>query len=122
MVDAKFLVHSNLGDIQIAISLVGGGAEANIDRWINQMESEAQKKPIRKQRIIGGIDSQMVDCSGTFSGHLLSSIPKRNCRLIGILIPRKQKHLAIKLVGPAGAVASYQEEFDSFLDSLTFEQ
>jgi hypothetical protein len=121
MVDSKYRVPTEQGDIQVTISLVRGGAEANIDRWINQMETKPNEGPSRQTRTIAGVEAHLVDCTGTFSGHLMSSISSRDCRLIGIIVPRPPKDLSIKLVGPAKAVASYEKEFDEFLNSLDLE-
>ena len=120
LVEAKYLIHTQLGDIQVTIGHIKGGAEANINRWIEQMSFDPSDAPVRKRSPVGGIDSHWVDCFGNFGGQLLSSIPPRNCRLIGVIIPRTPKDLAVKIVGPGAAVSGFQPELDRFFGALEF--
>ena len=47
---------------------IGGGVEANINRWIGQFEPADAPKAKQKKETINGLDVTMVDLTGTFKG------------------------------------------------------
>ena len=100
---------------------IGGGVQANIDRWAGQFE-QTDRPPIQKQGTINGLLVTTVDVSGTFKGGGAmmgqSSGPKASYRLLGAIAEAPEGEVFFKLTGPAKTVAAAQNEFQTMLKSL----
>lgn len=117
MVDSKFLIPSDHGEMEITLTSMGGGIQANLDRWVGQVGREPGDEPSWSTVDVAGIESRMVDVRGSFNSTVGSSPgAKEDWRLIGIAIPLPRDFF-VKLVGPREAVVEFQEELDEFLKS-----
>ncbi len=122
---ATYLIPAAAGDSEGAECAVfiniGGGVQANIDRWIGQFE-KTDGSPIQKQETINGLPVTTVDVSGTFKGGGpmmgQSSAPKAGYRLLGAIVEGPEGELYFKLTGPAKTVTAAQGEFQAMLKSL----
>ncbi len=122
---ATYLIPAAKGDSEGAECAVfenlGGGVQANIDRWIGQFE-KADSAPAQKQETINGLNVTTVDVSGTFKGggQMMgqSSGPKAGYRLLGAIAEGPGGEVFFKLTGPAKTVAAAQGEFQAMLKSL----
>jgi hypothetical protein len=47
---------------------IGGGVQANIDRWIGQFDQADAAKAKQKKETINGFPVTLVDLTGTFAG------------------------------------------------------
>jgi hypothetical protein len=122
---ATYLIPAAAGDSEDAECAVfmniGGGVQANIDRWAGQFE-QTDSPPIQKQGTINGLLVTTVDVSGTFKGGGAmmgqSSAPKASYRLLGAIAEAPEGEVFFKLTGPAKTVAAAQNEFQTMLKSL----
>jgi hypothetical protein len=122
---ATYLIPAAAGDSEDAECAVfmniGGGVQANIDRWAGQFE-KTDSPPIQKQGTINGLLVTTVDVSGTFKGGGAmmgqSSGPKASYRLLGAIAEAPEGEVFFKLTGPAKTVAAAQNEFQAMLKSL----
>ncbi len=122
---ATYLIPAASGDSEGAecavFKNIGGGVQANIDRWVGQFEKTADA-PKQKKETINGFPVTTVDLTGTFKGGgpMMSqpSGPKPNYRLLGAIVEAPEGEVFFKLTGPAKTVAAAQGEFQSLLKSL----
>ncbi len=98
----------------------GGGAEANIERWIGQFESDAASK--RSTRDVGGVKVSLVEVTGTYlapSGPMMqSSAAKTGYQLLGAVVEGPQGSVFFKLTGPQKDVKAARADFDAMVGSL----
>jgi hypothetical protein len=132
---AQFALPRAPGDPQDAELVIyyfggsGGTVDANIQRWIGQMEqpdgrpSSAVAKQSR--RTINGLAATLVDVSGTYVAEMRPGSTERhdspNFRLRAAVIETANGPYFIKLTGPASTVAAHEENFEQFLSSLKYQ-
>ena len=105
---------------------IGGGVQANVDRWIGQFEqadgSASKDKAKTKQETINGMPVTIIDLGGTYKGGGVAmgqpSAPKPGYRLLGAIAEAPSGPVYFKLTGPAKTVAAAQNEFQTMLKSL----
>lgn len=115
MVDSKYIIPTENGDMEMTLTSMGGGADLNIDRWVGQVGRAPGEEPSFSTIDVAGIESRMVDVRGSYNSTVgASKGPQEDWRLIGLVIPM-QKDFTIKLVGPREAVVEFQDELDAFL-------
>jgi hypothetical protein len=131
---AQFVVPRAAGDTADAELVVyyfggtGGSVDANIDRWIGQMEQPdgrpSSAVAIRSRRTVNGLDLTLVDVSGTYVAEISPGSPQRhnspNFRLRAVVVPTPKGPYFIKLTGPAKTVAASEPLFERFLASLKY--
>jgi hypothetical protein len=106
----------------------GGTVEANIDRWVGQMQqpdgrpSKAVAK--RQSRTINGMKVTLVDVPGTYVAEMTPGAAPRhnspNFHLRAAVIETTNGPYFIKLTGPAKTIAASEKSFDAFLSSVKF--
>jgi hypothetical protein len=132
---AQFAVPRAAGDAQDAELVVyyfggtGGTVEANIDRWVGQMQqpdgrpSSAVLK--RQARTINGLKVTIVDVPGTYVAEVTPGSPQRHnspgFHLRAAVIETANGPYFIKLTGPAKTVASSEKPYEAFLSSIKFQ-
>ena len=131
---AQFVLPRTAGDTADAELIVyyfggsGGSVDANIDRWIGQMQqpdgraSSAVAK--RSTRTVNGLPVTLVDVSGTYVAEMSPGSPQRhnspNFRLRAAVVTTPNGPYFIKLTGPAATVAAADPAFEQFLSSLKY--
>jgi hypothetical protein len=91
----------------------GGGTQANIDRWINQMKqpdgTQSAAKAKSETLTVNGLKVTTVDVLGTYSAEMTpgtgSISNNANYRMRGAVIETPKGSYFVKLVGPAKTVA-----------------
>jgi hypothetical protein len=132
---AQFALPHAPGDTQDAELVIyyfggsGGTVDANIQRWIGQMEqpdgrpSSAVAKQSR--RTINGLAATLVDVSGTYVAENRPGSTERhnspNFRLRAAVIETANGPYFIKLTGPASTVSAHEKNFEQFLSSLKYQ-
>lgn len=119
-VDAELVVYYFGGS--------GGTIEANIERWIGQMQQPDGKpsNTVAKQskRALNGLAATLVDVSGTYVAEMTPGSKERynrpNFRLRAVVIETPNGPYFIKLVGPSGTVAAHERAFEQFLASVQY--
>jgi hypothetical protein len=132
---AEFVIPHAAGDSEDAELIVyyfgaqgGGSAQANIDRWIGQMQrpdGQPVKDSARTQsRTINGLTVTTVDVSGTYVAEVRPGssehYKKPGFTLSAAVVTTPNGAYYIKLTGPARTVAAAQRAYDDFLGSLSF--
>ena len=101
---------------------IGGGVQANIDRWIGQFDQADAAKAKQKKETINGFPVTTVDLTGTFAGGGMAmgqpATKKANYRLLGAIIEGSSGEVFFKLTGPAKTIAAAQSEFQEMLKSV----
>jgi hypothetical protein len=131
---AQFALPRATGDAQDAELVVyyfggaGGTVEANIDRWVGQMQQPDGKPSSavmkRQARTINGLKVTMVDVAGTYIAEMTPGASERhhdaNFRLRAVVVETVNGAYYIKLTGPAKTVGARETEFESFVASVKF--
>ena len=121
VIESKYTIPHDQGNMEITLTTMGGGAQSNISRWIGQISLEPGEEPTIESKKVGDKDASWADVRGTFNARVGEDRgPHKDWRLVGIVIPNRPKDFTIKLVGPRQAMADYYEKFQSFLDSAKY--
>jgi hypothetical protein len=129
---ATYLVPATGGDsegAECAIFLnIGGGVQANIDRWIGQFNqpdgSPSTGKARQERETINGFAVTTVDLTGTFNaggmamGMAQPSTPKAGYRLLGAIVESPGGEVFFKMTGPEKTMGAAQKEFRTLLQSI----
>ena len=98
----------------------GGDTEANITRWIRQIDSPTGQ-PVRDQFQVRGLTIKLVDVTGTLKASPMGVGPKTpqpNSRLLGAVVEGPGGPWFFKITGPDATVKEQHDTFLAFLKSL----
>jgi hypothetical protein len=106
----------------------GGNVQANIDRWINQMQqsdgSASKDKAKTGDLTVNGLKVSTVDVSGTYTAEMSPGSGDHhnnaNYRLRAAVIETPKGNYFAKLVGPTNTVAKWDQAFNDYLKSFEF--
>jgi hypothetical protein len=133
---AEFVIPRTAGDPEDAELVVyyfgaqgGGGPQANIDRWIGQMQradgGPAKDSARTGSRTINGLTVSSVDVSGTYVAEVrpgaTEHFNKPDFRLMAAVVETPRGPYYVKLTGPARTVAAATAAYEAFLGSLRFQ-
>jgi hypothetical protein len=114
---AVFQVKDGNRKAEVAVTIVGGGVKANIDRWRGQVglgpiDEEKMTKEVTPM-MVGGNPALFVD---------LSVDGKADRKgILGAVVRRGPEDWFFKLDGPADIAAKQKSAFEAFLKSVRFE-
>jgi hypothetical protein len=106
----------------------GGATQANIDRWVGQMQqpdgSASKDKAKTADQTINGLKVSTVDVTGIYTAEMSPGSGDRhnnaNYRLRGAVIETPKGNYFVKLVGPANTVAKWDQAYNDYLKSFEF--
>jgi len=106
----------------------GGPAQANIDRWIGQMQqpdgSSSKEKAKTESLTVHGLAVNTVDVLGNYSGGMSpDSAPaekKAIYRLRAAVIETPGGNFYVKLTGPEKTVAHWDQAYTDYIKSFEF--
>lgn len=106
----------------------GGTAEANIDRWISQMQQAdggASKDKAKTENLaVNGLKVATVDVVGRYTAEMAPGsgtfYDNANYRLRAAVIETPKGNYFVKLVGPAKTVGRWEQSFTDYLKSVDF--
>jgi hypothetical protein len=106
----------------------GGTAQANIDRWISQMEqpdgSSSKDKARTESLTINGLKVTTVDVSGTYTAEMApgsgSFHNDANYRLRAAVIETPKGNYFVKLAGPQKTIVRWEQSYTDYLKSFEF--
>jgi hypothetical protein len=106
----------------------GGSTQANIDRWINQMQqpdgSASKDKAKTDNMTVNGLKVTTVDVTGTYTAEMAPGSGDRHnnadYRLRAAVIETPKGSYFAKLVGPAKTIARWDQSFNDYLKSFEF--
>jgi len=134
IVGHEFAIPAAEGDESVGrltIMGAGGSIQANVDRWIGQFEqpdgSRTKNDAKVAEKEIAGQKVRFVDLSGTYQdrprGPFGPAVPRKDYRMLGAIVQTKGKgNFFIKLYGPSKTIASAEEQFQGFVESLQANQ
>jgi hypothetical protein len=100
----------------------GGGADANIQRWVAQMGGEGSLKNRKNMKTTAGADAILAELEGSYSamsptdGSPLPS--KSNYKMLGAFIPSAGGEVYLKLTGPKETVDAQKAAFEKMVESF----
>lgn len=127
---ATYLIPAAAGDSEggecAVFANIGGGVQANLDRWVGQFElpggGNPQEKVKTKKETINGLAVTTIDLTGTFKGGGMAmgqpSPPKTGYRLLGAIIEAPGGEIFFKMTGPAKTIAAAEKDFQALLNSV----
>lgn len=106
----------------------GGSAQANIDRWINQIKqpdgTDSKEKAKTEALTINGLQVNTVDVLGNYAGGMSpDSAPRNNqaiYRLRAAVIETPKGSYFVKLTGPEKTIAHWDQAYTDYLKSFEF--
>lgn len=100
----------------------GGGTEANIQRWIGQMEVAAGSEPTRETfELDNGYQVSWVEVAGTLQPSMMGtgpSEPQPDSLLLGAVVEGPGGPWFFKATGPEATLAPEREEFKEMLRGI----
>ena len=129
---AEFVVPRAPGDGEDAEVIIyyfggtGGSADANVDRWVGQVQqpdgSPSKDKAKREQQTINGLKVTLVDVSGTYVAEVRPGSTERHnkpgFRVRAAVVETPKGPYYVKMTGPSKTVAAAEPDFAAFLRSL----
>jgi hypothetical protein len=106
----------------------GGTPQANVDRWISQMQqpdgSPSKDKAKTETLTINGLKVTTVDVTGTYTAEMApgsgSFHNDDNYRLRAAVIETPKGNYFVKLTGPEKTVARWEQAYTDYLKSFVF--
>ena len=106
----------------------GGSAQANIDRWIGQMQqpdgSDSKTKSRTDSLTVNGLKVTTVDVTGTYTAEMTPGSGTfhndENYRLRAAVIETPKGNYFVKLAGPAKTIARWDQSYNDYLKSFEF--
>jgi hypothetical protein len=131
---AEFIIPRAPGDAEDAELIIyyfGTGAgtiDANIDRWIGQIQqpdgSATAAKAKRTTQTVNGLAVTMVDASGTYVAEMRPGSTDRynkpGFRLRAAVVETARGPYYVKMTGPAKTIGAADAAFTAFLGSLRY--
>lgn len=97
-----------------------GGLAMNINRWRGEMGVQAPLDDAGVEALptieVLGVEGTLLDLEGDFQG--TGGPPQQGARMLGVVCPRPNEVVFIKMVGPADVIAKQRAAFLAFCTSL----
>ena len=106
----------------------GGAVQANIDRWISQMQqpdgSASKDKARTETSTVNGLKITSVDVSGTYTAEMAPGTPGQrndaNYRMRAAVVETPKGNYFLKIVGPAKTMDHWEQSVTDFVKSVEF--
>jgi hypothetical protein len=106
----------------------GGAIQANIDRWISQIQqpdgSSSKDKAKTEATTVNGLKVTTVDVAGTYTAEMAPGTGNQrndaNYRLRAAVIETPKGNYFLKLVGPAKTMGHWEQSVTDFVKSFEF--
>jgi len=117
---AELHVPNPEGDASVAaISVAGGGAQMNIDRWVGQFSNPAgEVVSSRETRQLAGHTVHLVEMSGEYHGMGMRPPEPDTMMRAAIVEQPSGQHLFIKMTGPIAHMQTLGEGWETMISSL----
>ena len=132
---AQYKLPKTEGDPEDALLVVyyfgatqGGAVQANIDRWISQMQqsdgSASKDKAKTENQTVNGLKVTSVDVAGTYTAEMAPGTPSQrhdaSYRMRAAVIETPKGNYFLKLVGPAKTMDHWEQSVSDFVKSFEF--
>ncbi|MCI0489488.1 MAG: hypothetical protein L0229_23090 [Blastocatellia bacterium] len=106
----------------------GGSVQANLDRWIGQMEQpdggSSKEKATTETMTVNGLNATLLDVQGTYTAEMMPGggdrHNKSNYRMRAAVVETPRGAYFVKLVGPANTISRWDQAYMSFIKSFEF--
>lgn len=106
----------------------GGSVQANIDRWLGQMQqadgSDSRDKAKTENLTVNGLKVTTVDVTGRYTAEMSPGngtfADKPNYRLRAAIVETPKGAYFAKLVGPEKTVVRWDQSFNDYVKSFEF--
>jgi hypothetical protein len=106
----------------------GGSPQANIDRWIGQMQqpdgSDSKAKAKTETMTVNGLKVTTVDVTGLYTAEMAPGSKTfhndANYRLRAAVIETPKGNYFVKLAGPEKTIARWDQSYNDYLKSFEF--
>jgi hypothetical protein len=119
---AQATIAGSAGPGQLAVFYFGpgggGGLDANIDRWISQMELAPGASTERQTFAAGALQVTAIDLSGTLKASTIGSFPNTDqpgYRMLAAVVEGPGGPWFLRAVGPEATMAEQREAFFAML-------
>ncbi len=127
IVEKEFSIPSADGDGRCTIMQATGSFEANVERWIGQVQqadgSSSKDKAKTATKKVGELEVQTFDLAGTYLDSRGPGTPvtkKEKYRvMVGVVNTKKSGAYFIKFYGPEKLVTDNEKAFNAMIDSAT---
>jgi hypothetical protein len=133
---AEFVIPRAPGDAEdgeLIVYYFGTGAgtiDANIDRWIGQIQqpdgSPSKEKARRTTQTVNGLNVTMVDAEGTYVADMRPGSAERynkpGFRLRAAVVETPRGPYYIKMTGPAKTIGAADAAYTAFVGSLRLKE
>ena len=102
------------------VSRVGGGLQANLNRWRGQMGLEPDSKEkidALPKRLLFGMEATYIVLDGKFKGMGMAEA-KSDYRMVGLVLSMPDVSFFIKMTGPKTLLLENEKNFTQFCESL----
>jgi len=100
----------------------GGGADANIQRWVAQMGGEGSLKNRKNLKTTAGADAILAELEGSYSAMSPTDgspqPAKSGYKMLGAFIPSAGGEVYMKLTGPKETVDAQKPAFEKMVESF----
>lgn len=132
---AQYKLPKAEGDSEDALLVVyffgatqGGTTQANIDRWVSQIQqpdgSSSKDKAKTETTTVNGLKLTTVDVAGTYTAEMAPGTGNQrndaNYRLYAAVIETPKGNYFLKLVGPAKTMGRWEQSVTGFVKSFEF--
>ncbi len=102
----------------------GGGVDANVNRWRNQMSLEPytneELEALPKRELLGA-EAIYVEFEGLYTG-MSGDQSEPDYKLLGLILPLNNSGMFIKMLGPRDLIEQESGNFDAFCASFRIRQ
>ncbi len=109
-------------DGEMSVTRVGGGVDANINRWKAQFNPAKADSAKRSERTVGELKVTIFEVAGTYAGMAMPGQPGKEradwALLSAIVEGPSGDPWFFKLTGPEKTIAAARADFDSFVGSF----
>jgi hypothetical protein len=106
----------------------GGSVEANLDRWIGQMQqpdgSSSRERAKTEVMTVNGLKVTLLDVTGTYNAEMSPGSGTRHnssgYRMRAAVIETPRGPYFAKLVGPQNTIAKWDGDFKKYMGSFEF--
>ena len=100
----------------------GGGAQANVDRWLSQFKEPREKLNSKVDTAkINNHTVTFVQAEGTYMSGMPGGpkTPQPNSMLVGAILESPKGNVFVRMTGPSGLVKESQAEFKKMIESAS---
>jgi hypothetical protein len=119
-IDGQLSIPVDGETLTLTLSSIGGGIDANVERWKTQFEPGPDAKPVVEPIDVGNRKGTWVDLQGTFQGSMGAGGPQSGWRMLGVCIPDEPRDFYLKLTGPAATVEKVRQPLRDFVATARF--